>query len=113
MALRELIVTSEKLINGCNTKIGETPYPPFSNAVTTQMFRQCKKCGKPNTNGYQYCTACHKDHKKKTGMRGVRFVPSAQSQRTRPEKPAVSNHPPAPKPLNRDEVLEECRTELE
>jgi uncharacterized OB-fold protein len=106
-------MTMEGLINECNTKIGGTPYPPFSNAVTRQMFTQCKKCGKPNANGYQYCTACHKSRKRKTGNRGVPIVAAAQSQRTSPEKPAVSNHPPAPKPVDRDEVLKECRTELE
>ena len=103
----------EELINERNTKIGGMPYPPFSNAVTTQMLTHCKKCGKPNTNGYQYCTACHKNYKKKTGKRGVRTVAAAQSQRTRPAKPNVSNQPPSRKPVDRDEVLKECRTELE
>ena len=42
----------EELIN-CKTKVSGTPYPPFSNAVTTQMFTHCKKCGTPNANGYQ------------------------------------------------------------
>ena len=102
----------EKLIDECKTKIGGTAYPPFSNAVATQMFTHCKKCGKPNTNGYQYCTACHESHKKKTGKRGVRTVASAQSQHTTPAKPTVSNQPPARKPVDRDEVLKECRTEL-
>ena len=106
-------MTMEEPINERNTKIGGTPFPPFSNAVTTKMFTHCKKCGTPNANGYQYCTACHKSHKKKTGKRGVRIVAAAPSQRTRPAKPKVSNHPPAPKPVDRDEVLKECRTELE
>ena|ERR1035437_3353681 len=103
----------EGFMNECNTKIGGTPYPPHSNAVITQMFTHCNKCGKANTNGYQYCTACHKSHKKKTGNRGVRTVAAAQSQRTRPAKPNVSNHSPASKLVDRDEVLRECRTELE
>src|ERR1035438_7439511 len=106
-------MTIEELIKECGTDVDQPSYPPFSNAVTTQMFTHCKKCGKPNTNGYQYCTACHKSHKKKTGKRGVRIVAAAPSQRTRPAKPKVSNHPPAPKPVDRDEVLKECRTELE
>jgi hypothetical protein len=105
-------MTMEEPINECNTKIGGTPFPPFSNAVTTKMFTHCKKCGKPNTNGYQYCTACHESHKKKTGKRGVRIVAAAQSQRTTPAKPNVSNQPPARKPVDREEVLRECRTNL-
>jgi uncharacterized Zn finger protein (UPF0148 family) len=105
-------MTMEEPINERNTKIGGTPFPPFSNAVTTKMFTHCKKCGTPNANGYQYCTACHKSHKKKTGKRGVRTVASAQSQHTTPAKPTVSNQPPARKPVDRDEVLKECRTEL-
>src|ERR1022692_2922560 len=105
-------MTTEELMNECNTKIGGTPFPPFSNAVTTQMSTHCKKCGTPNANGYQYCTACHKNHKKKTGKRGVRTVAAAQSQRTIPAKPNVSNQPPARKPVSREEVLRACRTEL-
>jgi hypothetical protein len=104
-------MTMEELINECNTKIGGAPFPPFSNAVTTQMFMHCKKCRKPNTNGYQYCTACHRSHKK-TGKRGVRIVASAQSQHTTPAKPTVSNQLPARKPVDRDDVLRECRTKL-
>jgi hypothetical protein len=46
-------MTMEEPINERNTKIGGTPFPPFSNAVTTQMFTHCKKCGTPNANGYQ------------------------------------------------------------
>jgi hypothetical protein len=47
-----------------------TPYPSYSNAVSTAMFTVCKKCGRPNNNGFQYCTACHQKHKK-IGQHGL------------------------------------------
>ena len=38
----------------------KTKHPPRSTAVKTKMLTVCKRCGQPNDNGYQYCTACHK-----------------------------------------------------
>jgi ribosomal protein L37E len=39
-------------------------FPATSNAIKTEMFTKCKRCGKANDNGYQYCTACHHKHKR-------------------------------------------------
>jgi hypothetical protein len=52
----------------------ETPlYPPHCNAVRTKMFTTCKRCGKPNNNGYQYCTDCHKRYRRPvTRRKGAR-----------------------------------------
>jgi hypothetical protein len=54
----------EELIEQCGKDIDQPPYPKHSNAVVTQMLTVCKNCGKPNSNGYQYCTTCHDHHKR-------------------------------------------------
>jgi hypothetical protein len=41
-----------------------------STATKTKMLTVCKKCGKQNGNGYQYCTTCHKAHKKTMVRKG-------------------------------------------
>jgi len=45
-----------------------------STAAQTKMLTVCKRCGKPNANGYQYCTACHTAHRnaRKTPSRIVK-----------------------------------------
>jgi hypothetical protein len=35
----------------------------FTTAAVTKMLTICKKCRRLNSNGYQYCTACHKAHR--------------------------------------------------
>ena len=55
--------TRDELMKVCATEIDQPPYLPHSNVIITQMVAACKKCGKPNNNGYQYCTACHTKHK--------------------------------------------------
>jgi len=44
-------------------------HPAHSNAVQTKMFTECKRCGNSNGNGYQYCTACHGGHKRRSPKR--------------------------------------------
>lgn len=44
-------------------------YPSRSTAAIPNMLTVCKKCGKSNDNGYQYCTACHKAHKGRNGRK--------------------------------------------
>jgi recombinational DNA repair protein RecR len=34
-----------------------------STAARTKMLTVCKGCKQSNGNGYQYCTACHKEHR--------------------------------------------------
>jgi hypothetical protein len=43
----------------------ELTLSPRSTAVKTKMLTVCKGCGKPNGNGYQYCTACNIVHNNK------------------------------------------------
>lgn len=35
----------------------------FSTAAVTKRLTICKKCRRPNSNGYQYCSACHKAYR--------------------------------------------------
>ncbi len=35
----------------------------FSTAAVTKMLTICKQCRQPNSNGYQYCSACHKAYR--------------------------------------------------
>src|SRR5689334_20678824 len=44
---------------------GQPRFPAYSNAVKTRLFKVCKRCGQVNSNGYQYCSACHKAHSQK------------------------------------------------
>jgi cytochrome c553 len=44
-------------------------YPEHSTAARTKMLTICKRCEKSNDNGYQYCTACHKTHKRGKAQR--------------------------------------------
>jgi hypothetical protein len=46
-------------------------YPSRSTAARTKMLTACKRCGKSNDNGYQYCTACHKEHKGRNGSKST------------------------------------------
>jgi hypothetical protein len=47
------------------TKTKKSKYPSRSTAARTKMLTVCKGCKKSNDNGYQYCTACHKEHRGK------------------------------------------------
>jgi hypothetical protein len=57
-------MTFEEIIEECGKDIDQPQYPSHSNAAVTQMLTLCKKCGKPNSNGYQYCAQCHTKHKR-------------------------------------------------
>ncbi len=35
----------------------------FSTASVTKMLTICKRCRQPNSNGYQYCSACHQAYR--------------------------------------------------
>lgn len=66
---KDSAMTIEELIEQCRKDIDQPQYPTHSNAVVTQMFTLCKKCGKPNGNGYQYCAGCHTKYKRSGQLR--------------------------------------------
>ncbi len=67
----EATITESDILAVCGNEIGNPSYPAHSNAMKTEMFTVCKRCGKPNGNGYQYCTACHRSHKRKSPKRSL------------------------------------------
>jgi hypothetical protein len=82
-------------------------YPPHSTAAKTEMLTVCKKCGKRNDNGYQYCSACHQQHKgtsrtkSKLPVVSSAAAPSSSDQQS-PQQPEVDI----------EEILRICGTEL-
>lgn len=56
-------VFKRRMIAAASESESPSSYPANSNALKTAMFTKCKRCGKANDNGYQYCTACHRTHK--------------------------------------------------
>ena len=76
----------------------KTKFPSRSTAAKTKMLTVCKNCGKPNDNGYQYCTACHQANKDKY-------------KRVKGRAIIVQPTPPTPV-IDRDDVLKVCAEEL-
>jgi hypothetical protein len=63
------------------------------------MFTECKNCGKPNNNGFQYCTVCHKAHRSRRTGKAIKPAPPI------PQHAAIITK------VDPDEVLKICAQE--
>jgi hypothetical protein len=83
-------------------------YPSRSTAAKTKMLTVCKRCGKQNDNGYQYCTACHKAHKGRNGKTIATRAVQIGSTATSTSSGVASQV----SPVDPDEVLKVAANEL-